>query len=302
MTQSKLLSLVHKLYIYQEKRFPLVFLVLSILPVILSSAVIVAHVTPNPFRVLIALIASLIFFFHIRVNDDCRDFDHDCLYHKDRPVQNGTISLSDLKNIDLILIGIFIVISIFQGIHSFGLAIFLLIYAYFAKKDFFVAKTIRKYFYVYNLINLFQMLVLQAYIYIFFSQNLQLNLFLAIHFVFIATGTIIFEFLRKLKVPDQEGQGKDTYSWHMGFGRSILFYLFLIAVNSFLFFTLAVSISSQISIWLLSSLLFIMVTLIFAYAYWIKRNTTTNNLLQFVSLLGYVFFNMIIYFIRFKIS
>lgn len=298
MSNYKSLSLVRRFYVYQEKRFPIVFLILSILPVILSSAVIVMRGRPNFLQVFLALIASLCYFFHIRVIDDYRDFQHDSLYHSDRPVQVGVISLSDLKRVDFIMVSVFLLISIFSNIYCLGLAIFLLTYTCFAKNDFFVAKKIRRYFYIYNAINFFQMIVLQIFIYTFFSKNLYFNNLVATHFLFIVVGTLIFEFLRKIKTPESEGIGKDTYSWHMGFGKSILFYLLLIFINTFLFFKIATGIYARPGIWLLFSLFFIIIALLCAYLNWIKRNNTTTQLLQVISLLSYGSFNLIIYFIK----
>jgi len=298
MTFSKRLPLIYKFYIYQGKRFPIIFLILSIFPVILSSAVIVMQGKPNLLQLLLAFVASLSYFFHIRVIDDYRDFQHDNLYHKDRPVQAGIISLADLKKIDFIMVAIFLLISIFSNLYSFGLALFLLLYTYFAKNDFFAGEKIRKYFYSYNTINFVQMIILQMYIYAFFSKGFYFNSLINTHFLFIITGTLIFEFLRKVKTPESEGAGKDTYSWHMGFGRSIMVYLLFVFLNAFLFFKIAASISSRLEMLLLVSLSFIMITSLFAYLNWIKRNDTTTQLLQLISLISYGSFNIIIYLLK----
>ena len=301
MNHSKSLSLINKLYIYQEKRFPVVFLTLSILPVILSSAVIITQGKINLLSILLAFIASLCYFLHIRIIDDCRDFNHDNLCHPDRPVQAGIISLSELKRVDLIMILIFLIISIFSNLYSLVLATLLLIYTYFASNDFFISKKIRKYFYLYNLVNLFQMIILQVFIYAFFSKNLYISNLLLLHFAFIITGTLIFEFLRKLKIPEAEGIGKDTYSWHMGFGRSIAFYLLLVVLNTFLFFKIVVFASLDLNGFMVISLIFILLSSLFAYLFWIKRSDNMNKAMQVVSLLGYGLFNMIIYFTNYKI-
>ncbi|MFA5432237.1 MAG: UbiA family prenyltransferase [Candidatus Paceibacterota bacterium] len=301
MNHSKSLSLINKLYIYQEKRFPVVFLTLSILPVILSSAVIITQGKINLLSILLAFIASLCYFLHIRIIDDCRDFNHDNLCHPDRPVQAGIISLSELKRVDLIMILIFLIISIFSNLYSLVLATLLLIYTYFASNDFFISKKIRKYFYLYNLVNLFQMIILQVFIYAFFSKNLYISNLLLLHFAFIITGTLIFEFLRKLKIPEAEGIGKDTYSWHMGFGRSIAFYLLLVVLNTFLFFKIVVFASLDLNGFMVISLIFILLSSLFACLFWIKRSDNMNKAMQVVSLSGYGLFNMIIYFTNYKI-
>ena len=298
MISSKPLPLIHKFYLYQEERFPIVFLVLSIFPVILSSAAIVMQDRPNLLQLLLAFIASLSYFFHIRVIDDYRDFQHDNLYHKNRPIQAGIISLMDLKRIDSIMVVIFLLISIFSNPYSLGLAVFLLIYTYFAKNDFFAKLKIRKYFYIYNAINFLQMVILQIYIYAFFSKSFYFNTPITMHFLFIITGTLIFEFLRKIKTPESEGEGKDTYSWHMGFGKSTMVYLLFVSLNTLLFFKIATNFSSRLEMLTLFSLSFIVILSLCAYLNWIKRNNITTQLLQLISLLSYGSFNIIIYLLK----
>lgn len=301
MSYSKSPSLIHKLYIYQEKRFPIVFLMLSIFPVILSSAVIVTQGKINLLQVFLAFIASLCYFLHIRIIDDFRDFDHDNLCHRDRPVQAGIISLDELRKVDFIMILVFLIISIFSNLYSLILAVLLLIYTYFARNDFFMSKKIRKYFYLYNVINLFQMIILQIFIYLFFSKSLYFNSLLAFHFFFIITGTLIFEFLRKLKTPELEGTGKDTYSWYMGFGKAIIFYLLLFFLNTFLFFKIINFTYIDLNIFMFVLLFFILLSLLFSYLFWIKKSDNMNKMLQIISLSSYGLFNMIIYFTNYNI-
>ena len=142
------------------------------------------------------------------------------------------------------------------------------------------------------------MIILQVYIYAFFSKGFYFNTLITTHFLFIITGTLIFEFLRKVKTPESEGTGKDTYSWHMGFGRSIMVYLLFVFLNAFLFFKIVASISSGLEMLLLVSLSFIIITSLCAYLNWTKRNNTTTQLLQLISLLSYGSFNIIIYLLK----
>ena len=233
MKHDKPLSFWNRLYVYQKQRFPIVFLLLATFPVILSSTAVVAQNKLNFLQMSSVLIASVCYLFHIRVIDDYRDFEHDSLYHKDRPVQIGIISLTDLKKIDIIAVFIFLLIAISSGMYGLGLSILMLVYTFFAEKEFLMTEKIRKHFFIYNAINLLQMMLLQAFVYCFFFKYFYLNTIIIIHFLFITIGTLIFDFLRKLKTPQTESIGKDTYTWHLGFGNSIFFYLFL---NYFLIF------------------------------------------------------------------
>ena len=110
MKHSDFLSLLKRFYIYQEERFPIIFLILATFPVILSSRAIIAEANLSFFNILLVLFASISYLFHIRVIDEYRDFKHDSLYHSDRPVQKEIISLIELKKIDFIAIVLFLII------------------------------------------------------------------------------------------------------------------------------------------------------------------------------------------------
>ncbi|MEK7658636.1 MAG: hypothetical protein AAB352_02105 [Patescibacteria group bacterium] len=298
MKQYRFLSFLGSLYVYQKQRFPVVFLILATFPVILSSSVVVAQNNLKFLQMLLILIASVGYLFHIRVVDDYRDFRHDSLYHGDRPVQKGTISLAVLRKIDFAMVLAFLSIAVFSNIYGFGIAIFMLIYTFFAEREFFIRERIRRHFFIYNAINLLQMTFLQIFVYNFFFKSFYLSATIFTHFLFITTGTLMFDFLRKLKTPHTESTGKDTYTWYLGFRNSIVVYLFFIFLLTLLFLSLAIEIPLKLGIWLFIALFFIVVIFLSAYFHWIKKSEITDKLLQANSLFLYGLFNLLIYFLR----
>ncbi|MDD2731681.1 MAG: UbiA family prenyltransferase [Candidatus Pacebacteria bacterium] len=298
MKYKKPSSLLISFYHYQKERFPIVFLALATLPVILSSAVVVAQNKLNFLHIFLILVASLSYLFHIRVVDDYRDFKHDNLYHEDRPVQKGVISLTNLKKIDIIAAIILLAVAISSNIYGLAIAVFMLIYTYIAEREFFVTKKIRKHFFIYNAVNLFQMTLLQIFVYNFFFRSFYLNPIIITHFLLITTGTSMFDFLRKLKTPHAESTGKDTYTWYFGFRNSLIIYLFFVSLLALLFFVLANEMILSLGIWLVIILIFIAISFLNAYFHWIKKSEMTDKLLQANSLFFYGFLNLLIYFLR----
>ena len=83
---SSITALAYRFYVYQRERFPLVALVPSLIPAVLSSGVVVlSH--PTLLQGAIALLGSVLYLLHIRIIDEHRDFTHDNEHHAKRPTQ-----------------------------------------------------------------------------------------------------------------------------------------------------------------------------------------------------------------------
>lgn len=285
-----------KFYRYQKERFPIIALGVSLFPAILSSGVIVSS-NPSIFKAILAVIASLAYLLHIRVIDEHRDFHHDNLHHPSRPIQVGLISKDELKRIDFCAIMVLLIIGAYSGIHTTFLAVIMLIYSYLAGKEFFFGEKIRRYFFTYNAVNIIQMLLMQIFVYLTFTQTLTLTALLIAHFLFTTVGTITFEFVRKVKIPGEDGTGKDTYTWHLGFGNSLIIYWLLSTLNIFLFLRVAFSISSRLFPWLIVCVFLGTIIALSSIIHWSKREKLTDTLLQFSFLFTYSILNLIICFI-----
>ncbi len=290
-------TITRRFYSYQKERFPMIILALSLFPAILSSGAIVAT-HPSILKALLAVLASIAYLLHIRVIDEHRDFHHDNTHHVSRPIQTGLISKKELGKIDILSIAILLGVALVSGVYATGVALFMLFYSYLAGKEFFIGEKIRKYFFFYNAINLVQMLLMQIFVYLIFTNNLSLNTLLITHFLFTTVGTIIFEFVRKVKIPGDDGTGKDTYTWHLGFGNSIVIYIILALANVFLFLRVTNLISTHHFTWLIFAGLLVIILISQAVIHWVKKKRLTDQLLQLSFLLSYGILNLIIYFIK----
>jgi hypothetical protein len=290
-------KIISRFHLYQKERFPIIVLAISLFPAILSSGVVVSS-HPNIVKATMALIAAIAYLLHIRVIDEHRDFNHDSVHHVDRPVQVGLISRGELRKIDFFAICVLLVVAIFSGVYATLIAIIMLCYSYLAEREFFLGEKAHRHFFFYNSINLVQMLLMQVFVYFIFTNVLSLTALLVTHFLFTTTGTIIFEFMRKLKIPGEDGTGKDTYTFHLGFNNSIIIYLALAVVNISLFARISGLISARPFTWLISSYFLAMIVAFFALVHWVKKIKITDQLLQLSFLLCYGILNLIIYFIK----
>jgi 4-hydroxybenzoate polyprenyltransferase len=294
----KTLATTKKFHSYQKERFPLVVLGLSFLPAILSSGAVMSRHT-TWVQAVFALVASLAYLLHVRVVDEHRDFEHDNLHHTARPIQVGTISKEELRQVDTAAVVLLIVIAAVMGPLALILVALMLVYSYFAEKEFFIGEHIRRHFFIYNGVNLVQMLFLQFFVYAIFANPFPFTTLVWAHFLFTTVGTVIFEFVRKLKRPGDDGSGKDTYTWHMGFSNALIVYALLLLLNTILFFWIAALIPPLAAGWLVFLLALVGSTYLTALMHWVKKTRQTDQIMQLSFLIQYGIFNLVIYFLVF---
>lgn len=289
------MSFLHRFYKYQDERFPVKVLFFTTWAVVLSSAAILGYHT-SFFQMLMAFLACLFFLYHIRVIDEHRDYGHDKAYHPDRPVQRGLVHLRELLLVDILGLAVFVFTCIWFGVPSQVYGAALIVFSFFAWKDFFGGSWLKQKFYLYNAVNMFQMILLQLLIYAILTLNFKVNSVMWIHLLFVIWNTLIMEVVRKIKTAETESSGKDTYSYHMGFKQSLrVFYLFSLA-NYFTFNWMLFALQPQLNFYYLwAFLLFALLTFSVIW-HWKKQTEKTEGLLFLSTILNYVGLNLLIYF------
>lgn len=288
------MNLLKRFNTYQKERFPLAILIFTTAAVVLSSNA----VTSSPLSIysfIAGFVAGILYLFHIRVVDEVRDSLHDRTFHTYRPIPRGTISLKELKTMDLVGILAFLAIALTFGIQTFVIGIVALLYTFLAGKEFFLGEKIRSRFFIYNAINLVQMVLLQFFVYSLFSSNWYESNFVWIHLIFIFINAILLEVLRKIKIAPEESVGHDTYSWHIGFKYSLLVFI-VFAFISYLTFLYLIFKNSPSFVSIGVSVFFMVSLLLSAIAHNKKRSKKSENYLYLSTLVMYVGLNIIIYF------
>jgi hypothetical protein len=290
-------TFIKRFYHYQNERFPIVLLALSLLPAVLSSGAVITS-KPGFFSMCLALVAALAFLLHIRIIDEERDFEHDAVHHPTRPLHTGRISQIELHNVDSLCLLIIVAAAAFVGYLSLFAAMVMLGYSYLAQKEFFLGEKMRRHFFAYNAVNLTQMLFMQIFIYTMFGSPYPLTLLIALHFIFTSLGTLIFEFLRKLKLPGGDGTGRDTYTWHLGFDTAVTVYQTLLVLNMAIFLYIISVISAHLTVLILSAIGLSLLAVVASAYHTIQKSKKTDQLMQLAFLLAYGLCNLVIYFIR----
>jgi len=280
--------------IYQKERFPLAVLVFTITAIALSSSA-VTHSRLNIGLFVGAFLAGLFYMFHIRVIDEVRDNAHDTTYHTHRPIPRGAISLRELKIMDGIGVAGFLIIALLFGKLTFLLAIVSLAYTFLAGKEFFLGERIRSRFFIYNAVNIVQLVLLQFFVYSLFSHVWYKHDQVWIHLLFIFVNALLIEILRKVKIKPEESVGHDTYSWHIGFDRALLVSLLFVFMSYGTFLWLLFTSGFSPLAFSISAFFMIVCVLSF-FGHSHSKNKKSENYLYGSTLLLYIALNVLIYF------
>ena len=294
------MNLLKRFNIYQKERFQIAILLFTTISVVLSSAAVVLKPEEAIFNhwieIIIGLITSLLFMFHIRVLDEHKDYDFDLKYHKDRPVQKRIISLKELLFINLIGLIILFSINIINSVKATIFLLFAFGYTLIAGKEFFIRNWIRKRFFLYNFVNLLQLLFLQFYLYSIIEPNFSFSdPILSLHFVFVLFNVGLLEFARKLKTKSEENEAQDTYSAKLGIKKASMIYTAICFIVFGLFTYMFFQINKSMLLFLIG-LLSLNLTISSIIYYAIEKNKNASIILQVFAVSFYISMHLLLVF------
>jgi len=171
---------------------------------------------------ILGAISLLCIFFQLRVFDEHKDFAQDCLHFPDRILQRGLISLRDLKFSVVITIAVQLACAATwmpQGKPAALIAVLVtMLYSLLMLKEFFASDWLRSHFLVYTISHMMIMPLLAMVVFSFATGEYFWNApgwFWLYAFVGFFV-TLNWEISRKIRSPDQEIEGVDSYTKILG--------------------------------------------------------------------------------------
>ncbi len=213
------MSLTRNFLKYLNERFPPIANVLLIL-VYYSSNQFLALALTRPGTMhydrwsLLGMVMLVCFFFHIRVFDEHKDYDEDCRYFPDRVLQRGLITLRHLKIAGAIAIATGFVIAALRGKEAltawaiaFGFTLLML-------REFFARDFLKRHFLLYATSHMLVMPLLSLLVFSFATRRWPWEAppwFWVYAFVGFFV-TFNWEVSRKIRAPEQEIDGVESYT------------------------------------------------------------------------------------------
>jgi hypothetical protein len=210
-----------RLYAYLAERFPLLGHGVLI-AAYYSSNQFLARTLTEPGRpmhydvtTVLGALTLLCFFFHLRVFDEHKDFVEDLLHYPRRVLQSGLIRLRDLRILGGLAIVVEIVLSAVRGPGAFLAWLAAFLFSLLMLKEFFARDWLKRHFLIYATSHLLVMPLLALMVFSFATGRWPWEAppwFLVYAWVAFFV-TFNWEVSRKIRAPEDEIEGVETYTW-----------------------------------------------------------------------------------------
>ncbi len=176
---------------------------------------------------ILGFVVVFLVFFHLRVLDEHKDFDDDCIAHPDRLLSRGIITLPELRGFLYVALVVEIGISLYLGLSHLILWTLVFVWSMLMYKEFFVREWLKSRPGLYLLTH--QLLVPFIGLY---AMNLSypvslvnkplLIMFFGVFFLGLMCLTVTYEIARKTWSPDRENPHADSYTRVWGIVRTVI--------------------------------------------------------------------------------
>lgn len=217
-----------KWWTYQRERFPVLKNGLLI-AVFSSASVSYSHLVrgdvgpPRWPSLLVAFVAVFLFFLQLRIADEFKDFEDDRRYRPYRPVSRGLITLGELAWLGILSLALQLGFALWLHPPLVSLLLLVWIYLGLMSQEFFVSTWLKRYPILYMLSHMVIMPLINLYAtacdWLVQSAPMPaIGWYLAASFL----NGMVIEVGRKIRAPQDEELGVETYSVLWGIDRAIL--------------------------------------------------------------------------------
>ena len=243
--------MTNRWWTYQSERFPIFahgpLVIVFCLAVMLFSALQQGDELPDITRIAGAVISTLILFFQLRVADEFKDFAIDSKYRPHRAVPRGLVSLNELARLAFAGAAIQFLIAIYIDIGLIPVLIGVWAYIGLMTKEFFVKEWLIKNATDYLLSHMLVMPLIAFYVSTFDwlcdCRDIPAGLGWLLLLSFCCG--LVLELGRKIKVPDSERTGVETYSGLWGSNTAVILWTASVAASVFAYANAAPYISNS---------------------------------------------------------
>jgi len=209
---------------YLAERFPLVGYCLLIFS-FYSSNQFLAHALTAPgepmhydFSSLLGALAVLGVFLHLRIFDDHKDYDEDCRHYPDRVLQQQIVTLRDLKWLLALVVAVEFFLAAWRGPGPFCAMLLVMAYSLLMLKEFFARDWLKQRFLLYASTHMMIVPLLAITVFSFATGRYPWQA-PAWYWLYALVGFCVgfnWEVSRKIRSPEEEIEGVDTYTKRFG--------------------------------------------------------------------------------------
>ncbi|MBL8888752.1 MAG: AMP-binding protein [Planctomycetaceae bacterium] len=271
---------------YSRERFPVLKHGILI-ACFYSSTHFLAQVLADPSRSLsydlgslMGMLTLFLFFFHLRVFDEHKDFAEDSRYYPHRVLQRGIVSLRELRWLGAGAIGLQLLMAwLWRPLPQAGALVSLvaaMLFSFLMLKEFFVPRFLKQHFLLYAVSHLLIMPLLAMIVFSFttgeylWAASPWFWLYSCVGFFV----TFNWEISRKIRAPEQEIDGVDSYTKLLGRYGAAWWVLAMRVIDTAL--VMIVGWHLQASLWFYLALVLLFVGCLFGFVKYMREQTPTT--------------------------
>lgn len=231
-------DLQNRWWIYQRERFPvfahgLLIAAFSFSAISFSSLLRGDVSLSNPKKFIVGFLTAFIFFLQLRISDEFKDNEEDSKYRPYRPVPRGLVKLSELAFIGIGGGCIQLILALWLDYRIVPFLLFVWLYMLLMSKEFFVCEWIKRQPVIYMATHMIIIPFIDFYAASCDWRPVQnypptgLAWFIGASFF----NGMVVEIGRKLRAPEQEETGVETYTFLWGRKKAILSWLTMMGLT-----------------------------------------------------------------------
>ncbi len=215
---------ITRLNAYLAERFPLHSHICMVIIYFLANQFL-AQALGNPGKPLkigwftpVGMLFLFCMFFHLRVFDEHKDYSEDIVHYPQRVLSQGLITLTHLKILAAVAIATEIICAVLSGWAALVAVAVSIVFSWLMLHEFFVRRWLKAHFIIYAFAHMLIMPMLTATIFSFSMKRP----FWEAPWLFWAYALADFfafanwEISRKIRIPEDEIEGVESYSKHLG--------------------------------------------------------------------------------------
>ncbi|GEM_PF-827595 len=222
------------------------------------------------FNLVISFLTVVLVFFHLRIFDEIKDYQTDKLIHPNRPLVRGLITINQAKNLAILVIFFELFINLFLNFKTVFILSIVIFYSFLMYKEFFLREWLRKKMVLYAFLHAVIMILIPIYISFANFYQIKFDYFIFAAFNWVVSN--IFEFSRKMLLPNQEGF-QDSYINNLGYTKTLILHYSIIFI--LIFFLLYLISPVLINLFSFSILIISYFTILFSFLS--KKNVSINH-------------------------
>lgn len=173
-------------------------------------------------HIILGVVATISFFYRLRVFDEMKDFKMDAINHPNRVLQSGKVSLRQLVVIALLLLIVEISWSLISGLKTVLFWSIAVAFSLLMRYEFFISNLLKRYLLLYSFTHMLIMPLIIIWLWSAYVAQFAFTLPLILLCLLSILGGYSFELARKIHARAAERELVDSYSKSIGFIGSII--------------------------------------------------------------------------------